>query len=261
MSSAATTVSVELVDDRARATVLDGGDYLSPRLLGIDGPHVRVALVGVCGMLLAGDEVRVDLDVGAGVRLELVEPSGMVAYDARGGRAGWTAAARVASGGSLVWRSAPFVVAGGADVRRHTELGLEEGAVALLGETLVLGRSGEDGGRLCSTLRATHASRELLVEELDLRSPELRSKPGILGDARVIATAALLGVPGPTPETAHETRLAGPGALARVLARHAHETDAILRSTWARWRPLTEHTTSVPPRTEGVGHVRAHDRC
>ncbi|MDR7303615.1 urease accessory protein UreD [Haloactinomyces albus] len=244
MSPATTTVAVELVGDRAQAAALDGGDYLRPRLLSIDGPYVRIALIGVCGMLLAGDEVGVHIEIGHGVQLEIIEPAGMVAYDARGGRAGWTATARVASGGVLVWRGAPFVVSGGADVRRHTELSLEEGARALLGETLVLGRSGEDSGRLHATLRASHAERELLTDELDLRSSALRSAPGILGNARVLTTAALLGVGGPAPAAVHETRLAGPGCLARALAQHAHEADAALEATWSRWRHHAEHTTS-----------------
>lgn len=228
-----TTVSIDLVDGAARATVLESGGYLRPLLLGTEGPCARIALVGVCATLLADDDVRLHIEVGSGVHLELVEPSGMVAYDARGGSAHWTADVHVGTGGSLIWRAAPFVVSDGADVRRRTEIALADEALALVSETLVLGRSHEDGGQLRSSMRATRARRELLVEELDLRSPERRAAPGMLGDSRVLATVALLGTSPPEPATPAETLLAGPGSLARALARHAHEADEALRTTWS----------------------------
>ncbi|GAB2737619.1 hypothetical protein GCM10027174_08480 [Salinifilum aidingensis] len=240
-----TTVSIDLVDGAARTAVLRGGGYLRPLLLGTDGPCARIALVGVCATLLAGDDVQLRIEVGSGVHLELVEPSGVVAYDARGGSARWAASVHVGAGGSLTWRAAPFVVAEGADVQRRTELALDEDALALVSETLVLGRSGEDGGKLHSTLRATRARHELLVEELDLRSSELRASPGILGSSRVLATVALLGTCPPEPISPPETPLAGPGSLARELARDAHSADEALRSTWERWRGLLERATST----------------
>ncbi|WP_145741879.1 urease accessory protein UreD [Saccharopolyspora dendranthemae] len=229
-------VSVELVGGVARAEVLRAGEFLRPRLLGIDGPHVRIALVGVCASLLAGDDLRIEVRVGRGVHLELVEPAGLVAYDARGGHQRWAADVRVETGGSLVWAAAPMVIAGGADVQRSTVLELDEGARVLVSETLVLGRSGEEGGGLRSTLRCALDRRDLLVEELDLRSPELRSAPGILGDRRVLATVALLGARPDDLSSPPETALAGPGSIARALAAHAHEADAALRGTWDRWR-------------------------
>lgn len=63
----------------------------------------------------------------------------------------------------------------------------------LLRETLVLRRSNENGGALRSTLRAGLGGRPLQVEDLDLTDPALRSGPGVLGTARVLATATLLG--------------------------------------------------------------------
>ncbi|MEV4647326.1 urease accessory protein UreD [Saccharopolyspora sp. NPDC049357] len=241
------TVSVELVDGVARAAVLRAGDYLRPRLLGIDGPRVRIALVGVCATLLAGDDLRVEIAVGSGAHLELVEPSGMVAYDARGGHQRWASDVHVESGGSLVWAAAPFVVAGGADVDRRTGIVLDDGAVALLSETLVLGRSGEEGGGLRSELRCALAGRDLLVEELDLRSPELRKAPGILGDCRVLATAALLGARPDERVSPPETPLAGPGSIARSLAPHAHSAEEALRGTCERWRRFLASRTAPEP--------------
>ncbi len=253
-------VSIDLVDGAARAAVLRGGGYLRPLLLGTEGPCARIALVGVCATLLAGDDVQLDIEVGSGAHLELVEPSGVVAYDARGGHARWRAGAHVATGGSLIWRAAPFVVSDGADVQRRTELALDEGARALIFETLVLGRSGEDGGRLHAQLRATRAHRELLVEELDLRSPGLRAAPGLLGDARALTTVMLLGIAPPELTAPTETPLAGPGALARALAQHAHTADETLQDTWVRWRSLVESTAPTSLQDRSTGRACAPER-
>lgn len=142
----AARVAVEAVDGRIRVTDLAASSYLRPRLVGRTGTKARVALVGACAALLAGDDLRLEVEVGPGAHLELVEPTGTVAYDGRGERASWGAAIRVHEAGSLVWPGAPFVVADGADVCRHTGIALDTGAVILLQETLVLGRSGEAGG-------------------------------------------------------------------------------------------------------------------
>ena len=237
---AETTVSVELVRGRARATVLDGGQHIRPRMLDVDGPRMRLALVATCATLLAGDDVRLRITIGSGAAVELVEPSGTVAYDARGGHASWSGWVVVEAGGSFVWRAAPFVVAGGASVTRDTRLDLADGAAALLEETVVLGRSGETGGAVTTRTRATHAGRELLVEDVELTCPGRRSMPGALGAGRVLATAALLGVDvdPATMRPERETRLHGPGVLARAVAQHAHETEAALAPSWSRWHRL-----------------------
>ncbi len=72
------------------------------------------------------------------------------------------------------------------------------GAVACLRETLVLGRTGETGGAIRSTLSvARRATRLLLVEDLDLTDPGTTSLPGLIGAARVLDTVALLGMQRP----------------------------------------------------------------
>ena len=230
-------IVVEKAGSRTRITELTASAYLRPRLLAGDGP--RVALIAACASLLAGDHLRLEVEVGAGASLELVEPSGTVAYDARGGRADWTASIRVGERGRMVWGGAPFVVAHGADVHRHTGIELESGATILHRETLVLGRSNECGGALRSTLSAAREGRPLQVEELDLADPVLRSSPAVLGTRRVLATATLLGCRPEELADPHETSLDGPGALRRELADHAHLAEDALEPTWARWKALT----------------------
>ncbi|MEL7977739.1 urease accessory protein UreD [Isoptericola sp. F-RaC21] len=240
VSAGTARVTVELVDGRARLVELVGSVHLRPRPVLVDGPLARVALVGTFALLLAGDDVRVELCVGAGVVLELIEPSGVVAYDVRGGDgASWAVHATVAEGGALVWKGAPFVVTAGADVERSTAVELAAGARALISETLVLGRADEPGGGpLRSRFSARLEGRPLLVEDLDLRDPWLATSPGVVGAHRVVASVMLLGVPPDVADGPGETPLAGPGALGRMLAAHAHEADAVVDATWARWRPL-----------------------
>jgi urease accessory protein len=135
------------------------------RAFALDG--VRVALVPEQAVLLAGDRVTVAVRVGAGQRLEIVEPGGTVAYAMRGGQARWDVRVVVEEGGSLVWHGEPFVVAQGADVLRSTTVDLAPGACLQLRETLVLGRSGEGPGRLVSRTDVHRDGVPVLVEELD----------------------------------------------------------------------------------------------
>lgn len=231
-----TRVAVDVHDGRTRATTLQPGSALMPRMLHSQGNSATVALVGHTASLLAGDRLELDVEVGAGATLTLVEPSGTVAYDARGGRADWTARVRIAAGGRLRWNAAPFVVAAGADVTRTVDIQLEEGATALLSELLVLGRSQERGGAIRSHQRVWRGSTPLLIEDLDLRDAGRRSLPGVLGDHRVLGTVGCYGKRPDAIPPDHGTALAGPGALVRVLGRAAHEVTPELTRAWDLWQ-------------------------
>ncbi|QJW35839.1 urease accessory protein UreD [Cellulosimicrobium protaetiae] len=230
---------------------------LSPRVLSTGRRTARVALVATRALLLGGDHVRIEVHVGEGVELELVEVSGTVAYAGRGRSASWDVEVRVDAGALLVWDALPFVVADGADVERTTRVSLADGGtqgdrgVALLRETLVLGRTGEVGGRLRSRTRVDLSGpvaprilggvggtgesappggsrrawqedptrpervRELFVEDLDLADD--RTLPGILGESRVVDSALCLGARPPAtasepPSTSAPSR-PGPPAL------------------------------------------------
>jgi len=219
-----------------RATLTLEGGSISPRVLRVSESGARVGLVATTALLLGGDQVGIDIVVGPGAWLELVETAGTVAYDAGGVGSSWTVRIRVAEGGTLSWAGEPLVVAHGANVRRDTRVELGEGAVACLRETLVLGRTGETGGAIGSTLSVTHHGRPLLVEQLDLAEPGLRRHPGMIGGARVIDTVCLLGMRAPAaPELPPGTRfdLDGPGTLARSITETlaASELSAV-RVAW-----------------------------
>lgn len=194
-----------------------------------------MALVATTALLLAGDAVEIEVEVGPGARLELSEVAGTVAYHGRGVPASWRTRIRLAAGAALVVRGEPFVVADGAEVTRSLELELAPGSSALVRETLVLGRAGEVGGRLRNRTTVHRAGREVVVEDTDL-DPDLRRRPGLLGDHRVVDSLLAVGVdPGPLPGTATRLTLAEPdSSLTRFLARSLAES------------PLTQPSLGVP---------------
>ena len=212
-----TRIAIRPGSPRPRLELRPGA--LAARVLARGPDSARLALVGLTALLLGGDHVEIDIDVGAGQSLDLVETAGVVAYDAAGQPCSWSTRVRVAAGGRLRWLAQPFVVATGAAVTRRTEIELMPGAAMRWRETLVLGRSGEHGGSLSCFTRIHHNRRPLLIEDLDLTEPSARDQPGMLGSGghhRVIDQLCCLGAE-PAPEPAGMARfdLDGPGTVLR----------------------------------------------
>lgn len=220
---------------RHLARELRPGAFLAPRPLMPASDRIRIALVGTRAGLLAGDDLGLRISVGPGARLELIEPAGLVAYDHRGGSSRWQARVDIAEGGELLWNGLPFVVSDGADVVRTMDARLATGARMLWRDTLVLGRSGERGGRLRATTRVSYEGHELLVEDLDLTDPVLRELPGVLGPHRVIGAVTALGATPAGPPHPYRTDLAGPGAQVRLVDTAAPAVAAELDAVWESW--------------------------
>lgn len=229
-----TRIEVDPAPGRARVRHTPGP--VAARVQRADERGARVALVATTALLLGGDEVVLDVRVGPGGWLDVVEIAGTVAYDAQGAASKWTVRAEVAAGGVLTWSGEPFVVADGANVTRSTTLHLAADARACLRETVVLGRIGEPGGAIRACARVVADGRDLLVEDLDLPDAQTRGLPGVLGACRVIDTVLLAGARAPvTPSLKAGSRydLAGPGTIARVLATEAARTG--LDAVWRDW--------------------------
>ncbi|NOJ63610.1 MULTISPECIES: urease accessory protein UreD [unclassified Arthrobacter] len=246
MPARSTRIGVELAGGRASYTVLDQGQFLAPRPVhrvagrsgtGPDPTHARVALIGISMMLLGGDDVLIEVSVGAGVTLEVVEPAGLVAYNAAGVQARWRLSATVADGGTLLWAGAPLVVAEGANVLRDTRVSLAAGARLVLQEVLVRGRTGESPGELRSSVRCSGPAGDLLYEDLDLTGDH-RSAVGVLGGTRVLGAVTALGFTPPALERSSLTRFdtASGGAVARILADSAHHVTQQVEQVFAAWR-------------------------
>jgi urease accessory protein len=203
---------------------------LRPMLAGSGPDRARVCLVPDGALLLAGDAVALDVQVGPGVRLDLVEPGGTVAYDMSGASARWDVRIDVAAGATLTWAGEPFVLAAGASVERSTSVRLGGGARLVLRETLVLGRHQERRGTIVQRWHATGPDdEELLVEDLYL--DDTAHRPGILGAERVLTTVVALGLDVPDGLAAvGRLDLDGGGTVWRRLAGEAHL--AIPQEAW-----------------------------
>ncbi len=207
----------------------EGAPRVRPMLLSTDTSSARVALVPDGALLLAGDWVRIVVDVGAGALLELVEPGGTVAYDMEGGLARWDVSVSAGEGARLLWHGEPFVVSGGARVRRDMQVVLAPDAAVALREVLVLGRHGEQSGFLDQHVACTDdAGRPLLVEGLCVDDA---SRDALLGGHRVVASTTAFGIDAavPGPHVVHFALEDG-GHLYRACAASAH--DAADHALW-----------------------------
>ena len=207
-----------------RPRVSSSGGPLRVVTLSAGPDGARVALVPTRALLLAGDAVQVECEVGDGLALHVQETSGTVAYDMRGGSASWSFTARVGVGSRLVLDSLPWVSSGGSDVARSTSIHLLAGASLLARETLVLGRSGEVAGALESLTTITRGTCPVLVEELHAAH---------LGPSRVLDSVLAVGAGDqPLPDGPRPLRLETGDLLWRRLGREAHETAAALDPVW-----------------------------
>ncbi|MGH2919872.1 MAG: urease accessory protein UreD [Solirubrobacteraceae bacterium] len=181
---------------------------------------------------LSGDHDRVRIVVGAGATL-VVRPVAATLALPGSARTRLDLDVAVGAGGRLVLEDAPLIVAGGADVVRSTTVRLADGAIVALRETVVLGRAGEPGGRLVSSLRATDERGVVLHDALRLDPAQADDAHVALAPGhRVAGTLCLLGVDVPDePRCA----LARAGALRRASAGDTAELDAELAELWARW--------------------------
>lgn len=235
-SAKPTRIEVDLVDGRARICTLAHGGLVAARPLRKRGHRISIALVGIRMALLGGDDLNLHIRVGAGVILEVVEATGMVAYDADGQRSNWHAGITVEKDAALIWHGEPFVAARGSNVHRVTELTLDENARALLRETLVLGRSGESGVCLRNRVDLTHRGEPLLSEEMVI-DEQTRHLPGLVAPSRVVATLTGAGWrPEGEARDPHRLDLGGEGALYRALEFDAHHAEDRLQPVFDSWR-------------------------
>ncbi|MBH0083165.1 urease accessory protein UreD [Salinibacterium sp. SWN167] len=232
-ASRVTRVSVNAnASGNARVELRAG--ILIPRLISCTDQSADVALVAGGALLLGGDSINIEITVGAGCRLALEDIGGMVAYDGEGQSASMRIQIRLQAGAQLSWATLPFVIADGAHVERVLDVTLDDGAVALIRETLVLGREGESGGRVVTRTCVSSKSVPVLVEQQDFDG----GSPiwGHLGTERVMDTVLLAGARAPASSAdrgAVVLNFEQPGGLARWLGRETHLSP--LDAVWQEW--------------------------
>ena len=208
---------------------------IRPMLMASDEAGAVVSLVPDGALLLAGDAITIEITVGPGARLELVEPAGTVAYAMDGASASWHVAVDLAPASTLVWAGEPFVVAEGATVDRSTTIRCGTGASMAWRETLVLGRHGERPGTLSQGLSVLgHGDVPLLREDLEIGPA---SHHLLLGGARAVGSVLVLGRRLPV-DLAHGSgtrlELEADGTMIRHLGLEAHRATSAV--TWAAAR-------------------------
>lgn len=150
-------------------------------LVGPDGPVLMV--VGSAAGLLAGDTVRVRVDLGPGSRLTLRTTAATIALPCPDGQStAFEAECRLGPGAHLDWLPEPLIACAGCHHYGRSRLFLAPGATATWLDAVTLGRTGERPGRLELRFDAELDSRPLLREGLRIGPPPVGSQPR--GDGR-----------------------------------------------------------------------------
>ncbi|MFH9266763.1 urease accessory protein UreD [Streptomyces sp. NPDC017546] len=206
--SGPTRLGVVRTGNRSRVHRTTG--HLTARIMEQDTHGARVGLLATQALLLAGDDVRIEVDVAPGAWLDIVETTGTVAYEGEA-PSSWAIDATVGDEGLLTWAGKPFVVSDGIATHRDTRIRLHGTGRILMQEKIVLGRAGQTGGDLTTSLNATDDTGPVQVEHLDL-TRQTRSMPGMLGNLRSMDTVTALGwSPEPVGKPEPEAGTTGPG--------------------------------------------------
>lgn len=219
-------------------SLLSGTEPWRPRPLRADGVGwARVALVQSRASLLAGDDVSLEIVVGRGAALEIVELGAMVALDGRGGPdASLSVAVSVADRGRLIWLSQPLVAAAGCRVVAHTEVSLLRSGRMLRGEGMVFGRAGEQCGVVSSRTRFTADERPVLDETISTEDRFVLGSQVVAGSAPVLSALTLAGMRDPEPFP-HVMQAYGEATIWRA-AGAAVELESVGAALVRRWRAL-----------------------
>ncbi len=191
---------------------------------------VGLCLVGSAAGPLAGDDLRLSLDVAAGARAELVAAGASIA---QGGASRMAVDVHVGAGGRLDADPGALVVSAGARVDLDVSVALAPTAVLTWRELVVLGRTGETAGQAVLTWNVTRDGTPLLRQHVDLADPGLTGWYGMTAGCRVLLTELRVGpaVDARTvvhTDTAVTQRLAEGAALTTVLAPSAAAAHSVL---------------------------------
>jgi urease accessory protein len=233
MSGVHATARIRAREDGRGGTSLpvleSDGPLALRRTRGGDSGEARVVLVGAMSGPLGGDRFAVEADVERGARLRVGSAAATIALPGQiKDEARYDVRIDVAEGGELHWLPEPLISAKGSDLYVTTRLDLASGARLVLREEQVLGRAGEEPGRLSSRLVVRVGGRVVLDQELACGpgAPGGWDGPAVLAGHRALGqlvvvrpefgdhpvTARVLG------DSAALMPLAGPAALVTAVA-------------------------------------------
>ncbi|EGX57246.1 urease accessory protein [Streptomyces zinciresistens K42] len=219
--------------------VLHGEGPLAPRRTRGSGATAHVTLVGAMSGPLGGDRFRVDAEVERGARLRVGSAAATLALPGQHkGAARYDVRVSVADGAELHWLPEQLICAHGSDLRVDTRVEVAASGRLVLREEQVLGRVGEEPGRLVSRIRVRVAGRPVLDQELACGpgAPGGWDGPAGLGGLRAAGQLLLVrpefarapATAGAFGDYAAVLPLAGPAALVSAVARDALRLRALL---------------------------------
>lgn len=144
---------------------------------------------------IGGDEVHLDVTVGAGADLEVRSVAAtLVLPGPSAEQSAATTVVSVGGDGRLQWLVEPTVLVSGCDHRSDIRIDLAAGAELVWREEVVQGRTGEAGGSVLQRLRIDRSGRPLLRAEhaLGPRWPA-SSGPVGTGGRRALGTLTVVG--------------------------------------------------------------------
>ncbi|WP_280912703.1 urease accessory protein UreD [Streptomyces sp. SAI-208] len=208
--------------------VLESDGPLALRRTRGSGAEARVMLVGAMSGPLGGDHFTVEAEVRQGARLRMGSAAATIALPGQTkGGARYDVRLTVADGGELRWLPEQLISAGGSDLSVGTRIDLAATGRLVLREEQVLGRVGEEPGRLTSRLVLRIAGRTVLDQELACGpgAPGGWDGPAVLAGHRTVGQLLVA-----RPEFAEQpvpARVLGEGAVVVPLAGPAVLVTAV----------------------------------
>ncbi|WFE53776.1 urease accessory protein UreD [Micromonospora sp. WMMD1155] len=229
---------VARADGRGGTTLVElrGETPLLLRQTPADGGVATVHLVGGAAGPLAGDDLRLEIEVGPGAAVRVHTVAASIALPGRSGAVSrMTVRAVVHGGATLHWLPEQLVAAAGCAHLAESRIELAPGAVLAWRDELICGRYGEAPGGAVVHTHVDYADRPLLRQSLAVgpHAPGWAG-PAVLGGAS--ATGSLLLVddsrpvePATVDGTVARLPLAGgPATLWTATAPDAHTLRAQL---------------------------------
>ncbi|MCX5419116.1 urease accessory protein UreD [Streptomyces sp. NBC_00078] len=242
VSGVRATARIVARDDGRGGTALptlEGDGPLALRRTRGSGAEARVMLVGAMSGPLGGDRFAVEARVESGARLRVGSAAATIALPGQAkGEAHYDVRLDVADGAELVWLPEQLISAKGSDLYVTTRAELGADARLVLREEQVLGRVGEEPGRLTSRLAVRVQGRTLLDQELACGpgAPGGWDGPAVLGGHRAVGQLIVVRPEfGAAPvaarvlgEGATVVPLAGPAVLVSAVAGDALRLRRVL---------------------------------
>ncbi|MFC4497107.1 urease accessory protein UreD [Streptomyces ovatisporus] len=220
--------------------VLSGAGPLALRRTRKQGPRATVTIVGAMSAPLGGDHLTLTAHAAPGAQLTVDSAAATLALPGPDGEpARYDVALSVEHGARMRWLPEPLISVRGSVLRQSIRVSLAPSARLVLRDEQVLGRTGEETGRVTSRITVHRAGRPLLEQQIDYGPGVPGWDSGaVLGEHRAVGQLLVVdpdfdgSPPPPRPlgdgASAAVTPLAGPAVLVTAVAPDALQLRRML---------------------------------